>query len=114
MSYGGSGGGSKYGRKNKYGKNDKHDNSKNKNPLEKAIYEEPEAPRRVSRVEFGLLSGHDILKISELNVVNKNIYKLSREPAQNGQSVTSECNVFVCLVWCWVAVEWSGVEMVGS
>jgi DNA-directed RNA polymerase III subunit RPC1 len=54
------------------------------NPLVKQIYTEPEAPRRVSRVDFGLMSGHEILKISELNVVNKNIYTLTRDPATNG------------------------------
>jgi len=59
--------------------------SSHENPLIKHIYKEPEAPRRISRVDFGLLSGNEILKISELNVVNKDIYELShREPAKNG------------------------------
>lgn len=55
------------------------------NPLVKQNYKEPEAPRRVSRVDFGLMSGKEILKISELNVVNKHFYKVgSREPELNG------------------------------
>lgn len=54
-------------------------------PMVKEMYKEPEAPRRVSQVDFGLLSGHEILKMSELNVVDKQIYvQMERKPAKHG------------------------------
>ena len=70
-----------YNRKKKY----KRSNGQYKNSKDKNIERLDTAPRRVSQIEFGLMTGKEIVMASEINCTSKQLYKLgTRTPAKYG------------------------------
>ncbi|CAI5734827.1 unnamed protein product [Peronospora destructor] len=56
-----------------------------RNPLVKQLVLENDRPAKISHLNFGLLSDVDMMKMSELCVHSKDLFKLqTREPASGG------------------------------